>query len=123
MKIKTKLKSWMLTVTVAAIAFVLVSCGGVDNGVIIKKEYQPARIYTTLLPVTVFTGKTSTTIMIPHTIYDDEDFVLLLKNKDDTGNVFVTKSIFESVNIGEYFNGATIKENNRKERKGNENEN
>ena len=107
----------------ATILLVLVSCGSVDNGVIIKKEHQPARTYTTLLPVTFFTGKTTITTLIPYTIYDDEDYVLLLKNKDDKGKVFVTKSIWDSVSIGEYFEGATIEENNRKERKEKQNEN
>ena len=111
----------LILVTIAL--FVLASCSDIDRGIIIKKEHQPARTYTTLLPVTVFTGKTTTTMLIPYTIYDDEDFVLWLKNEDDAGKVFVTKSTFHSVGIGEYFDGATIEENNRKERKEKQNEN
>ena len=93
--------------------FVSVSCSGIDSGVIVRKEYQPARTYTMLLPLTV---STKYPILVPYTIYDDADYVLLLEKNGETGRVFVSESVFKSVSIGNYFRGVTVKENNRKER-------
>ena len=83
----------------------LVACKHkIHEGIITSKTYEPPRTYTYY--TTVLFGKT--TILMPHTGYDDEDFIFTVvgidKQKDTiVENFYVSKSTFNCMNIGDHF--------------------
>lgn len=82
------------------------------EGIITSKEHQEAETSIALTPMIVpGPNNTSTTIMIPYTIYDDEDYILHLENceestdgrKCETGKVYVDQNTYEAYAEGEFF--------------------
>ena len=75
-----------------------------DEGIVIHKRYEPARTFIFHTPVQV--GKS--TILIPHIVYDNEDYVLTVTNsapelKNVTNNIYVTKEFYDCYNEGDYW--------------------
>lgn len=80
----------------------------IHEGKIVDKIYEPERTYVYFTPM--MCGKV--TIMIAHTGYDDEDYILRVHGHKDkkciTENFYVSKENFNCHNIGEHFNDTII---------------
>lgn len=77
------------------------------EGTIVSKKYEPARTWVQVVPITISTGKSTMVTMVPMVLYDNEDFILLVRGHTDDGDVvlehfYVTESAYNSVNIGDY---------------------
>lgn len=103
------------------ICLILISCNKLEEGTIIEKKYEPARTYVMLMPMIIFTGKSTTTIMIPYVIYDNEDFIIKVKGYDNEGkyreeNFYISKIEYDKLNVGQYIcvKGKCTEDNNNK---------
>lgn len=86
----------------------LVGCGKkITEGEVYSKEYEPERTIFMLYPMIISNGKTTTTMMIPMYLYDDEDFIVQIKNydgkKEKTRTLYLTKEVYDKTNIGDWF--------------------
>lgn len=90
-----------LTITGAASA-ALVACSAIGAGTITAKVHEPANTYVTTSCVIV--GKVP--VCTPHTIIDDEDWRLDLREGDETGYVYVDAETFDAVEVGDYYEEA-----------------
>jgi hypothetical protein len=87
------------------VAVLFIGCGHeIHSGKIISKSYEQSRTYTYFTPV--MCGKT--TVLIPHTGYDDEDFILTvmaIKGNDTiTEDFYVNESTYHCMEKGYFFN-------------------
>lgn len=100
--------------TIVALAVVLAInlCGcseKIRSGEIINKEYTPAHKETKHIPITIYTGKFFSTVMIPQIFSYDDKWEITIRKLDErksdylTATYIVTKDVFESYNIGEQF--------------------
>jgi len=82
-----------------------IGCNKLTEGYVIEKHYEPTTTSIMLLPMTISTGKTTTTVMIPHTIVDYEDYCVTIKgwHKDEERieTIYVTKSQYECLSMGD----------------------
>ena len=93
------------------------SCGHqIHQGKIIQKYYEPSRWYTYTTMMSC--GKT----LIPqvHTVYDDEDWIIVVQNVEKnniiTENFYIDESNWKCLNVGDNFNDSipcTIDDNNK----------
>lgn len=93
------------TYSILIYMLILISCDKLEEGVVINKWYEPNRTYTQLIPMTTMAGKVPITILVPTTIYDNEDYCLTIKGKYDNKTImqtfYVTKNYYNSYNIGD----------------------
>lgn len=91
-----------------AIVLLYSCCHQIHDGKVIEKIYQPERTYVYLTPM--ICGKV--TVMIPHTGYDDEDFILKVQGKKGdkviTEDFYVSEKDFNCLNTGDYFNDTIV---------------
>lgn len=96
-----------LIVFLSLIAFA--SCSNIQEGRIIKKWYEPARTWVSVVPIVTSTGKTTTTTMVPMVHYDDEDYCIKIekyvedKEKYVTRTVYLTKEEYNNVELDDWF--------------------
>lgn len=88
----------------------LLLCGcspTITEGEVYAKEYREAFTTVNCYPVVISNGKTTTTMIIPYTVYYPERWVIFIKSFEDgewlTEDYFVSESIYNSVNIGDIF--------------------
>ena len=99
----TKLSSNFLKLLLCAVFFV--SCEHqIHSGKVISKTHEEPRTY--IYFTTMMCGKTFMTV--PHTGYDDEDFILTvtaIKGKDTiTEDFYVNETTFKCIQEGGFFN-------------------
>lgn len=75
------------------------------EGTIIAKRYEPENSYTIMQ--TFFISENQS-ITVPLTVYDDEDFILVLEGYTAAGirgkqELYVTRTIYEITHIGDSF--------------------
>ena len=87
------------------LAVVFLSCNHeIHSGKVIYKYYEHERYYTYITYIMV--GKT----MIPqiHTVYDDEDFIITVKGRNEndiiTEDFYVDEKTWKCINVGNLFN-------------------
>lgn len=105
---KTKMSNYRNCFALAYVLLVAVLFVGckhkIHSGKIISKSYEEPRYYTYY--TTMMCGKS--TIMMPHTGYDDEDFILTvtaIKGEDTiTENFYVDEKTFQCMQQGQIFN-------------------
>ena len=83
-------------------------CNRITEGDIVEKWYEPENTYVAIMPMVISTGKTATTIMIPYTIYDGEDYCIKIKGfnkkgKEVTKTLYVRRERWEKLQKGQYF--------------------
>lgn len=88
----------------------LLMCGcstTITEGEVYAKEYREAFTTVNCYPVVIYNGKTTTTMIIPYTVYYPERWVIFIKSFEDgewlTEDYFVSESIYNSINIGDIF--------------------
>jgi hypothetical protein len=97
-----------------------------DEGRVVGMRYEPANTQVMMMPVVISNGRTTTTMIVPYYIYDDEDWVLtvtgtLENGKQRTEDWYISRSAYESLEIGDEVCttdcGASRNDPHRKERK------
>lgn len=87
------------------LASVLFSCNHLEEGEVVGKHYEPYNEYIMMMPITISTGKTTSTMMIPYFIQDNEDFVLHVKGeykgKERIEEVYVSKACYTQMQNGD----------------------
>ncbi len=91
-------------------AFLLTSCEKpITEGEVVNKVYEPAQTYVIMYPMTVSSGKTITTIMVPMIVYDDEDWIIKIQKFDENKQkwryrtIWVTSELYHSIAVGGWF--------------------
>lgn len=102
------MKKIILIVIILLIAVLLVGCSQeISDGEVYNKEFKEAHTQIVMIPTTMYNGKTSTTIMIPYTYYYPDRYIIYIKKFEDnewkTADYYVTKEIYETINIGDQF--------------------
>lgn len=81
----------------------------ITSGEIIDKKYTPAYTQTIIVPVTVYTGKSTTVIPVPYTYHYNDTWTVTIRNwndelkKYDTATYRIDKDTFDSITIGGQF--------------------
>ena len=101
-------KRFMLVLLLLAILFSFCGCGNmITHGEVYEKEHREAFTTVMMLPLTIYTGKTSTTTIIPYVVHYPERYVILIKDFDGenwvTEDFYVTKEVFDQIYIGDMF--------------------
>lgn len=88
------------------VLFIVISCSActpqLEKGTIVNKSYEPENTFISLMPIMIGCGKNCfTTMMIPYSVYDDEDFILTVKGVTDEGKEitelwYVNEKIFNN---------------------------
>lgn len=76
----------------------LCSCSKLTNGVVVDKKYEEANKST----AAIFTGK----IVVPVVIYDDEDYIIMVKGEKPNGkevvkHYYTSNHLYDSLTIGD----------------------
>lgn len=83
------------------IILLIYSCNHLEEGTVLRKEYEHKRIYTQFITVT--TGKICS--IVPYIIIDNEDFILIIEGRYNgeiiQEQVYVTEKCYNSIKIGE----------------------
>lgn len=88
--------------------FTLCACGyTITEGEVYEKEHRAAFTSTTVLPMAISNGKTTTTVFIPYIIHYPERWVIHIKcfngEKWLTEDFYVSKEVYDSIEIGSMF--------------------
>ena len=97
----------MKKLSILFLLVVLIGCKKQEEGTIVQKWYEEPTVYVMLMPMVISTGKTTTTTMIPYTIYDGEDFCISVKGlnkrgREVTKTYYLDKSKWEEISEGDY---------------------
>jgi hypothetical protein len=98
----------MKQLTILLLLLITYSCKPpITEGIIIDKYYEPNHTYITVLPIVTTNGKTTSTIMIPYVIYDNEDYCVKVRGiniDNDTiiNTLYLSKSQYDTLNINEF---------------------
>ena len=92
------------------ISVIMCSCEyKVTSGEVVGKEYQPAYNTTAFMPIVISNGKTTTTTMVPYVIRYSDNWFITIYGYSEKDNKYieethrVTKEVYDSVEIGSYF--------------------
>lgn len=103
-----KLKIFILIGLVLIVIISLAGCSSeITEGEVYQKEFKPEHTEVVLIPMHMYNGKTSTTIVVPFTYHYPDRYVVYIKSYVDkewkTADYYVTKEIYETINIGDQF--------------------
>jgi hypothetical protein len=89
-------------------ALALTACGHkLREGEVTGKEHQPAYTTMILMPMTISTGKASTTTFVPMFFFYPESWAVKIKAYDghvwQTATWWVSQSVYDQVRVGGYF--------------------
>lgn len=101
----------------AALLLVLFSACGPQEGVVVRKDHHPAQTYIMFIPICNTVGKATICTPLPYWIYDDEDWVIKVENDGKVGTITTSQRAWESVDIGEWFDGPVEKDKDVRRRK------
>lgn len=87
--------------------FLFTSCQKMKYGNVVEKWYEPECSYVMIRPMTISNGKTTTTMMIPYNIHDNEDYCIKVtgigvKGDTITRTYYVDKMAFDTLSVGEF---------------------
>jgi len=104
------MKKIVSIITISFLLLFLIGCKtNKPSGEVYDKEFRPAYSTTVLLPLTIYNGKTVTTIIIPYIYYYPNRYVIHIKwfdvKKDKWRyyEYFVNETLYEKVNVGDMF--------------------
>ena len=88
--------------------FFLCGCSNeITEGEVCKKEYREAHTTVMLLPLTIFNGKTTISIMQHYTVHYPDRYVIFIKAYQDeewkTADFYVSKETYDTIKIGDMF--------------------
>ena len=79
----------------------------ITSGEVYRKEFLPEHTYVKMMPVVTFNGKTTSTTLVPHTVHENEQYVIYIKAFDgekwQTEDFCVSPEVYDEVQIGDIF--------------------
>lgn len=101
------MKKWFILVLVALILLLSACSTKITSGEVYDKEHRDAFTTVSFYPLIISNGKTTTTTMVPYTVYYPERWVIFIKSFEDgewlTEDFYVSESVYNSINIGDMF--------------------
>lgn len=103
-----KLKIFILIGIMIIGVLLLTGCSQkITDGEVYEKEYKEAHTEIRMIPIVTTNGKTTHTTIIPYTYHYPDRYIVYIKKFEDnewkTANYYITKEIYESINIGDQF--------------------
>lgn len=89
----------------------------ITEGYITELNHEEEHSDLVMIPMTITTGKTSTTIMQPTYNYYPESFEVVIEDGEEKEDFYVEKSVFRKLKIGDRFrfDDGSMKNNRPKE--------
>lgn len=104
---------------------ILIGCNHLEEGTVVNKHYEPTEQNLVIMPLIMSNGKTTTTMMIPYFVTDNEDYVLhikgIYKGEEVIEQVYTSKECYEQMQNGDKWTKTQYcsfsDNNNQKERR------
>ncbi|MBU0667059.1 MAG: hypothetical protein ABIC91_01015 [Nanoarchaeota archaeon] len=92
----------------AGTIIMLNSCYKMTEGEVYNKIYEPENSWIFLMPITMHCGKSTITTIVPMYMYDDEDFIIKIRNYDEKGKeksktIYLTREQYERINVEDWY--------------------
>ena len=101
------MKKIFIAILLAFVLFLSACSPKITSGEVYDKEYRKAFVTVSFYPVVTYNGKTSTTIIVPDTVYYPERWVIFIKSFEDgewiTEDFYVSEAVYNSTSIGDMF--------------------
>lgn len=115
----------MRTVALAVVVAAIAGCGRspMPEGLVTAKKFEPAHTDVIYMPVTIGSGSSATTMMMPYFIHEPDRWVMTVEPYDAGGNplkpvrVLVTQAVYDEVKLGGWFKATPESLDHRKARK------
>lgn len=97
-----------LLVILITVLIVLCGCGNkLTSGEVYNKEFKKSHKEVRMIPITGYTGKTTSVTMIPYLYTYPDRYIVYIKkfinNKWETNYYYVSKDVYNNINIGDEF--------------------
>lgn len=104
---------------------ILTGCNHLEEGTVVNKHYEPMEQNLVVMPLIMSNGKTTTAMMIPYFVTDNEDYVLhikgIYKGEEVIEQVYTSKECYEQMQNGDKWTKTQYcsfsDNNNQKERR------
>lgn len=104
---------------------ILLGCNHLEEGTVVNKHYEPMEKDLVVMPLIMSNGETTTTMMIPYLVTDNEDYVLhikgIYKGEEIIEQVYTSKECYENMQNGDSWTKTKYcsfsDNNNQKERR------
>ena len=101
------MKKICIAILLAFVLFLSACSPKITSGEVYDKEHRDAFVTVSFYPVVIYNGKTSTTTMVPYTVYYPERWVIFIKSFENgewiTEDFYVSEAVYNSINIGDMF--------------------
>ena len=101
------MKKIRIAILLAFVLFLSACSLKITSGEVYDKEHRDAFTTVSLYPLIISNGKTTTTTMVPYTVYYPERWVIFIKSFEDgewiTEDFYVSEAVYNSINIGDMF--------------------
>jgi len=84
-------------------------CSSLKEGEVYEKTYEPELTSFTMIPLVIVADNTTSIIMIPYCITDDEDWIIKVRKFDNEEgeykyrSFYLTEELYNSLEIGDWF--------------------
>lgn len=101
------MKKISIAILLVFVLFLSACSPKITSGEVYDKEYREAFTTVSFYPLIISNGKTTTTTMVPYTVYHPERWVIFIKSFEDgewlTEDFYVSESVYNSISIGDMF--------------------
>lgn len=101
------MKKICIAILLVFVLFLSACSPKITSGEVYEKEHRDAFVTVSVYPVVTYNGKTSTTTMVPYTVYYPERLVIFIKSFEDgewiTEDFYVSETVYNSISIGDMF--------------------
>lgn len=108
-----------ILISASIIIIALSSCQKMKYGNVVERWHEPPRTYIQLMPMVICSGKTSTTVLIPYEMHDNEDWCIKVtgigvKGDTITRTYYLTPESYDTMFVGKFvcIDGACNDDNN-----------
>ena len=101
------MKKISIAILLVFVLFLSACSPKITSGEVYDKEYREAFTTVSFYPLIISNGKTTTTTMVPYTVYYPERWAIFIKSFEDgewiTEDFYVSEAVYNSINIGDMF--------------------
>ena len=101
------MKKICIAILLVFVLFLSACSPKITSGEVYDKEHRDAFVTVSAYPVVTYNGKTSTTTMVPYTVYYPERWVIFIKSFEDgewiTEDFYVSEAVYNSIRVGDMF--------------------
>ena len=101
------MKKISIAILLVFVLFLSACSPKITSGEVYDKEYREAFTTVSFYPLIISNGKTTTTTMVPYTVYYPERLAIFIKSFEDgewiTEDFYVSEAVYNSINIGDMF--------------------